>query len=87
VAAEPEQDYIEAMQLKAVVRHGRIVVDEPTELPEGTELVLAVIDEGDDMDDAERARLHESLLRSIAQAKAGQLVDGDEVIDRLLARQ
>jgi hypothetical protein len=73
--------------LKAVVRNGRIVMDEPTELPEGTELVLAVADEGDDMDDAERARLHDSLRRSIAQAKAGQLVDGDEVVGKLLARR
>ena len=28
--------------------------------------------------------LHESLRRSVAQAKSGQLIDGDEVIDRLL---
>ena len=76
-----------AMQaLKAVVRNGRLVMDEPTELPEGTELALTVADEGDDMDEAERARLHESLRRSIAQAKAGQLIDGDEVIGKLLAR-
>ncbi len=72
--------------LRAVVKGGRIVVEEPTELPEGTELVLAVVDEGDDMDDAERARLHESLRRSIAQAKSGQLVDGEAVIGKLLAR-
>jgi hypothetical protein len=73
--------------LKAHVRNGRLVVDEPTELPEGTELMLAVVDEGDDFDDAERARLHESLRRSIAQAQAGQFLDGDEVIGRLLARR
>jgi hypothetical protein len=79
---------LRAMQsLKAHVRNGRLVLDEPTELPEGTEVVLAVVDEGDDLDDAERARLHESLRRSIAQSKAGQLVDGDEVIGRLLARR
>jgi len=30
--------------------------------------------------------VHESLRRSIVQASAGQLIDGDEVIDRLLAR-
>jgi hypothetical protein len=78
---------LNAMQaLKAVVRNGRLVMDEPTELPEGTELALTVADEGDDMDEAERARLHESLRRSIAQAKAGQLIDGDEVIGKLLAR-
>jgi UDP-N-acetyl-D-mannosaminuronate dehydrogenase len=79
---------LEAMQqLKAVVKNGRLVIDEPTELPEGTELMLTVVDEADGMDDAERARLHESLRRSIAQAKAGQLVDGDEVIGKLLARR
>ena len=79
---------METMQpLKAVVKNGRLVLDEPTVLPEGTELVLAVVDEGDDMDEAERARLHESLRRSIAQAKAGQLIDGDEVIRKLLARR
>lgn len=70
---------------KARVRNGRLVLDEPT--AEGAELVLAVVDEGDDMDDAERARLHESLRRGIAQANAGQVVDGDEVIGRLLARR
>jgi hypothetical protein len=72
---------------KAVVRNGRLVMDEPTELPEGTELALTVLDEGDDLDDADRARLHESLRRSMAQAKAGKLIDGDEVIGRLLARR
>ena len=79
---------LRAMQsMKARVHNGRLVLDEPTELPEGTELVLAVADDGDDMDDEERARLHESLRRSIAQAKAGQLIDGDEVIGKLLARR
>lgn len=73
--------------LKAIVKNGRLVMDEPTELPEGTEVALAAVDETDDMDDAERARLHESLRRSIAQAKAGQLIDGDEVIGKLLARE
>ena len=79
---------LRAMQsMKARVHNGRLVLDEPTELPEGTEVVLAVADDGDDMDDEERARLHESLRRSIAQAKAGQLIDGDEVIGKLLARR
>ena len=72
--------------LKAVVRNGRLVMDEPTELPEGTELSLTVLDEGDNLDDNERARLHESLRRSMAQAKAGQLIDGDKVIEKLRAR-
>ena len=39
--------------LKAVVKNGRLVMDEPTALPEGTELVLAVVDEGE-ADDHDR---------------------------------
>jgi hypothetical protein len=73
--------------LKAVVKHGRLVMDEPTELPEGTEVTLKVADEGDDLDEVERARLHESLRRSLSQAKAGELVDADEVIGKLLHRE
>ena len=75
------------LSLKAVVRNGRLVLDEPTVLPDGTELVLAAVDETDDLDDAERTRLHASLRRSIVQAKSGQLIDGDEVMGRLLARE
>ncbi len=72
--------------LTAVVRNGRLVLDEPTDLPEGTEVGLAVVDEPDEMDDAERAALHASLRRSVAQAKAGQLVDNDVVLRKLRAR-
>jgi len=72
--------------LKAHVRNGRIVLDEPTDLPEGTEVRLIVTDEEDELDDEERARLHESLRRSIAQAQAGHLIDADDVIGKLLSR-
>ena len=71
--------------LKAHVHNGRLVLDEPTDLPEGT-VVPLTIDDDDDMDESERARLHQALSRSIAQAKAGNLVDADEVIGKLLAR-
>ena len=76
--------------LRARIRKGRIVLDEPTDLPDG-EIELVPLDEvlasgGDYLDDEERARLHESLRRGIAQARAGQLVDADEVIAKLRAR-
>ncbi len=70
--------------LKARVHNGRLVLDEPTDLPEGAEVSLAIVD--DDMSDDERARLHAALARSVAQARAGQLVDADEVMRKLLAR-
>jgi anti-sigma factor RsiW len=70
--------------LKAHVHNGRLVLDEPTDLPEGTEVRLTLAD--DEMDDDERAELHASLERSMAQAKAGKLIDADVVLGKLLAR-
>ena len=74
--------------LEAHVRNGRLVLDEPTDLPEGAEVVLTVSDD-DGMEDEERARLHAALERSMAQAKAkaGKLVDADVVLGGLLARE
>jgi hypothetical protein len=58
--------------LKAQVRNGRLVMDEPTKLPEGTVLELTAVDPGDDLDEEERAALHQAIRRSWKQAKAGQ---------------
>lgn len=72
---------------KAHVENGRIVVDEPTDLPDGTTLEvgsLEVLDDDDDLDAEERAELHSSLDDAIADIEAGHGVDGDEVIRRLL---
>ena len=71
--------------VKAHVKNGRLVLDEPTDLPEGTEVTLAVVD--DDLDAAGRARLIAGIERSMDQAKAGKLIDADVVIARLLARE
>ena len=74
--------------LKARVRNGRLVLDEPTDLPEGEEIELVAVDEvlangSDYLDDNERAALHRELEASVAEAKAGHLVDADEVIAEL----
>lgn len=70
--------------LKAHVVKGKIVVDEPVDLPDGAELNLYLHDPTDDaLDDEERAELHRSLERSIAQADAGELIDADEVLAEL----
>ncbi len=75
-----------AMQaLKAHVKGGRLVLDEPTDLPEGEVVELVPVDELD-MDDDERERLDAALELSMSQARAGQLVDADEVIRKLMAR-
>jgi hypothetical protein len=71
--------------LKAHIKGGQVVLDEPTLLPEGAEIELTLV-EHDEFSPEERARLDASLERSLEQARAGQLVDGDEVIRKLLAR-
>ncbi len=69
--------------LRARVHKGRLVVDEPTDLPEGTVLDLVVDDEGDDMDDAERAALDASIARALDAARAGKVRPAAEVVAEL----
>jgi hypothetical protein len=78
--------------LKAHVKGGRLVLDEPTELPEGEEVDLIPFDDvlasgGDDLDDEERERLHEALREAIRQMKAGQTVDAATVLAELRAQR
>lgn len=74
--------------LKAYVQKGRLVLDEPTNLPEGevVELVTladALASGADDLDDEERAALHRELEASIKEADAGQTVDLAEALAEL----
>lgn len=76
--------------LKAHVKNGRLLLDEPTDLPEGEVIELMPVDnvlaaDGDDLDDEERAELHAELDASIAEAKAGKLIDADVVLAELRA--
>jgi hypothetical protein len=45
------------MTLKARVKAGRLLVDEPTDLPEGTMVELLPLDPGDWLDEDDRAAL------------------------------
>ncbi|MFT3773450.1 MAG: hypothetical protein QM820_49370 [Minicystis sp.] len=71
------------LSLKAQVRGGRLVLDEPTELPEGSEVELMIADDGDELDDGDRARLHASLQRSAELLRAGHGIDADQMLARL----
>ena len=76
--------------VKAIVKNGRLVVNEPTDLPEGEVVELVPLDEvlaggGDHLDDQERAALHRELEASIAETEAGKLIDSDEVLAELRA--
>jgi predicted transcriptional regulator len=56
--------------LEAVVKNGKLVLDEPTDLPEGAEVELAVV--------------HDAELDASAEdEEAGRLVDMKDVIARL----
>lgn len=68
--------------LKAKVRNGRLVLDEPTTLPEGSDVELRVVDD-DEMSDDERQRLHASIARGLADGRAGRETDFDEFVDAL----
>lgn len=70
---------------KIRVENGRIKLDEPTDLPEGTELYLVPVDKGDDLDDEERAALHASIEEAEREIDAGQVVREEELWARLRA--
>ena len=72
--------------LRARVKGGRLVLDEPSTLPEGTEIDLIPADDIDELDPAERARLHGFLAESIRTHVPGTGVPADEVLARLRAR-
>jgi hypothetical protein len=65
--------------LKATVRNGRIVVDAPTALPEGSVVELRVVND-DGMTDGERRELHDSIARGIQDGRAGRVTDFDSVV-------
>jgi hypothetical protein len=69
--------------LKAHVRSGRLVIDEPVDLPEGTEVELLPLDPGDWLDETDRAALHKALAASQADVDSGRLVDADEILREL----
>ena len=69
--------------LRAQVRNGRLVLDEPTDLPDGTEVDLVPADDWDALDDDDRRRLHEALLRSEDDVRAGRVVPAEEFLAEL----
>ena len=70
---------------KARVQNGRLVLDEPTDLPDGAEVEVLLID--DDLTAAERAELHASLDRALDDSEAGRGMDAWEFLERYRARR
>ena len=73
--------------LRARVENGRLVLDEPTALPDGTVVDLVADDEGDDLTDTDRAALHSALERSWESVNTGRVRPAAEIIDELRTRR
>ena len=79
-----------AMQpLKAHVHNGRLVLDEPTDLPEGEVVYLQPVDAvlDDECAEEERTQLRQALDEGIEQMKAGQTIDVAEAKAELRAHR
>ena len=54
------------------MQQGRLVLDAPTDLPEGTVLDLVADDDGDDLDETERAALERAIPAASQSLKSGR---------------
>ena len=77
--------------LKAYVRNGRLLLDEPIDLPEGEIVELVQLNDvlaqgGDALDDEERAALQRELDASFAEEESEQLIDLSDAIADLRNR-
>jgi hypothetical protein len=70
---------------KIQVKNGRLMLDEPTDLPDGAEVEILVLD--DELTAEERAELHTSLDRALGDSDAGRGMDAWEYLERYRARR
>lgn len=66
--------------LRARVKGGQIVIEDKTDLPEGTELTLVLVDADDEMTQQEHADLEAELDRGRAAIAAGRGISADELL-------
>ena len=69
---------------KAHVRSGRLVLDDATNLPEGAEVHVAIVD-GDELDDDGRSDLHAAIEASETELDLGLGLSEQELWTRLRA--
>lgn len=73
--------------LKAHVKNGQIVLDEPAALPEGAPLFVLVGDEANEMTDEERAELDRALDEADEDFAAGRVVSEEQMWAALRANK
>ncbi len=77
--------------MRAHLKNGQVVLDEPTDLPNGTELYVVpaaqldavVLLRDDGLDDEQRKRLHASIRQGIEDGRTGRVTDFDEFLEEL----
>jgi len=75
--------------MHAQVRNGHLVIDEPTDLPEGTVVELEVVKTEDpwaDLDPEERAEIEEGIEAGFRDIENGDVVDARELLAELRAK-
>ena len=73
------------LTLHAHVINGRLVVDEPVDLPDGTQVQVEIVNDSDALDDADRARLHAAIEQGQDEIDRGEGRPADELIAELRA--
>ena len=79
--------YASNMGVRATVRNGRLTVDQPVDLPEGTMLDLVIDDEGDQLDERDRVALNAAISRSLREPAEGRTAPAEEIIQKLRERR
>jgi hypothetical protein len=74
------------MTMRARVTNGRLVLNEPTDLPEGTEVELLSLDDVEELDSAERAKLVGFLTNSVRTHVPGTGTPAEVVLAELRSR-
>jgi hypothetical protein len=80
--------FISMSALRAHVQNGHVVLDEPTELPEGTAVEidgLRVLDENDGFSTLERQKILRGIDEGLAAIARGEYVDAEAFVDELIA--
>jgi hypothetical protein len=72
--------------LKARVQNGRLLLDEPTDLPDGTEVELVAVNQ-ETLDPEEHAKLLQAIEDGAADFERGDHMDGFEFCAQLRARR
>jgi len=74
------------LTLRAKVREGHLIIEDPVDLPEGAEVDLQIVDPGDELDDEDRGRLHGALLEAQSELDRNDAVAAVDALAAIRGR-